>query len=785
METGALDPRDIQTIVQSLYRLFRVGGFHLLDNDAVTLATEDTLRSLGTLRRFDQKGITLVFAEDTVIVNGQLLQADPEVYESAMDFSAFLSDIETNAISIQATVSTSDLRALLELFRDRDRASELLGDDGALTSTIHLRRINPALLLGLEDDRLSVLDRVLLTYALTVLVMRRLFESVADDGFELAGYFKRLSRQLARVNYVDRPVVFDVILARYLDADDAKRAVNAAILSIAMARRTTEHEVTLSRIAMAALLLPVGRYRRYPNPDHRADLPVSSAIVNMAMGELFGDNLERTIVAWEAQRLQQGIAASELYPDENQPSFESRIVHTAHRCIALLIDSGDIDGTLETLLEESADAIDRVALALLIDAIGVLPRGTVVELDSGCRGIVTAAGRRPTAYARPTVRVLVDERGRTVPAADIDLDDATSEAARHGGVARVVHHPSAVLKAATASLGGKLPTWLARRAADESETRELFDLEDAQRGRRASPGESPAAARTMSVPAVSPDEFDERTPSARTGSAFERIRSTLRTTGAPAVVETDSGFERRPSSVRRTTGGFDRSPSGVRRTTGGFERAGSSVRRSTGDFERSPSGLRRAVEGSQDDHGFDRSPSSVSRLHRTARGDRGAAAEFRRRASTGRHRTVPDASPVKTPRPGSEDPVTPRPESGAPATPRPDSGPRPTGAHPAPAAGAATGVFRRAGMSSAPHVVPATTAPPAPPLQPTRDAAATEDARPQAVAARPGPAAVSETTTPSTPADPGTEAPTREKQDSGAEMTADMRALLEGFLSDE
>ena len=57
-----------------------------------------------------------------------------------------------------------------------------------------------------------------------------------------------------------------------------------------MARRVTSNEISLSRVAMAALLLSVGELaaatERAP-----ADDALSTAIVNMAMGEFFGDSL--------------------------------------------------------------------------------------------------------------------------------------------------------------------------------------------------------------------------------------------------------------------------------------------------------------------------------------------------------------------------------------------------------------------------------------------------------------------------------------------------------------
>ena len=122
METGHLDPILVQGIIQSVYRLFRVGNFHTLDNDAIDLSIEQTLGALRRLDAFESEGITLIFAEDTCIVNGQLLQAPPDVYQSAMDFSEFLSQVHVNSITIGKGVADDDLRELLALFRERPRA---------------------------------------------------------------------------------------------------------------------------------------------------------------------------------------------------------------------------------------------------------------------------------------------------------------------------------------------------------------------------------------------------------------------------------------------------------------------------------------------------------------------------------------------------------------------------------------------------------------------------------------------------------------------------------------
>ena len=477
METGHLDPALVQGIIQAVYRLFRVGAFHSLDNDAIDLSIEQTLGALRRLDAFESEGITLIFAEDTCIVNGQLLQAPPDVYASAMDFSEFLGHVHVNSITIGKGVADVDLRELLGVFVSPETAASKLQDGGFLTRHIRLRLVNPNLLLGLEDDRLSLLERVLLTYALAVLVIRRLFESIEHGGFDLAGYFKRMARQLATVNYADRPVVLDVILARHLQPDKAKLAVNSAILAVAMTRRFTEHESTLSRICMSALLLDVGRHRSAALNDETADIAISTAIIHMAMGDLRGDSVERTIVTFEAQRLLAGAAATEIYPDGVEPTIDSHIVATARRFTELVSQQSEgaqltADGAIEVLRRRASSDLGQMTLDLLVDALGLIPRGAAVELNSGYHAIVTRAGPAPSKYDQPTVRLVTDNRGvRTEPSVVKLSAENNADAERHRPVLRVLSRPSPLVQSAQRDVAGPFLEWVGKRKESEANVR--------------------------------------------------------------------------------------------------------------------------------------------------------------------------------------------------------------------------------------------------------------------------------------------------------------------------
>ena len=198
MEAGKLDPVSIQRTLKQIYRLFRVGTFHQINNDAIRAVIDETRAILEEIRREDVKEITLLFDGETVLVNSQMLRASREVYETSREFGTFLEGRGVNLLSLSTSASSQDLQELVAFFLDPSRKPSVEGEV-KLSEQVTLRRVEPGMLVGFEDEGLHPVERVLLVYALTVLVLRRLHESVMAKEYSLAGYFKRLARQIARI----------------------------------------------------------------------------------------------------------------------------------------------------------------------------------------------------------------------------------------------------------------------------------------------------------------------------------------------------------------------------------------------------------------------------------------------------------------------------------------------------------------------------------------------------------------------------------------------------------
>ena len=66
--------------------------------------------------------------------------------------------------------------------------------------------------------------------------------------------------------------------------------------------------------------------------------------------------------------------------------------------------------------------IDPVLLRLLLNAVGIIPTGSVIEFETGEWGVVMGASKTPGAFDRPIVRLVTDRKGRVLnPPREIDL----------------------------------------------------------------------------------------------------------------------------------------------------------------------------------------------------------------------------------------------------------------------------------------------------------------------------------------------------------------------------
>jgi hypothetical protein len=207
--------------------------------------------------------------------------------------------------------------------------------------------------------------------------------------------------------------------------DDASRAVQAAMLALSVARRTTRNPRALRRIALAALLVDAGRARIAGRegldlgmfrllPDNLdAEVPTESAALGMSEGA--SQVVEAAAVtAFETAWLERP-RLGRLYAGRVEPRMSTRLLFAVRsfleHCSPRASDEPQTPfEALRRLVARGGE--EAPVLRLLADAVGLVPVGSVVELSSGQWAIVAPpAAAEPE---RPRVRVLTDLAGRAL-----------------------------------------------------------------------------------------------------------------------------------------------------------------------------------------------------------------------------------------------------------------------------------------------------------------------------------------------------------------------------------
>ncbi len=452
-----VDADDFAVFVRQLYRMFKISGLHLMNNEAVTRTIEQSVRLFDEIRSHGFDELSVLFLNDTVFVNGTLLKANRDVYEAAQDLSRLLSRIGFNQITIGADAGFDDIKGMVAEASGRLRggSTDAPAEISAFPENATLIRISTELLEDLQSATLTATDRVGRTYASAIVVMRVIFDNLKRGNYVASRQLKRIAQQLVMLAETDSSAFLGVTRMRNVHDDEAGRAVNSAVLAIVTARQLTDDIKTLSRIALSTLLFDVGRPRaagmgRDPSsklgviprldPAQRARLPVATAVSLAAIGRLQEEGLLRTVVGFEAQWLTNSEELGDPYRGTFSPRLESTLVSVVRRFDeALTFDVHSQsrltpDQAIQVLRGAARDELERFCVDLLLQALGLLPRGTVVQMKSGWRGVIIANSDKPGLYGLPTIQLFADPEGKRAEGAVLDLAHPDETVARHGGI---------------------------------------------------------------------------------------------------------------------------------------------------------------------------------------------------------------------------------------------------------------------------------------------------------------------------------------------------------------
>jgi hypothetical protein len=126
-------------------------------------------------------------------------------------------------------------------------------------------------------------------------------------------------------------------------------------------------------------------------------------------------NALRTVTTFEATQLERQALLGPLYKRQMAPLIQSKILHAVRALLSFLAprDTTRPLTALDALTQVSRlPTVDETVFKLLVQALGVLPTGTVVEFETGEWGIVVGPSENRAAIARPRIKLVSDRSGQ-------------------------------------------------------------------------------------------------------------------------------------------------------------------------------------------------------------------------------------------------------------------------------------------------------------------------------------------------------------------------------------
>jgi hypothetical protein len=422
--------------VLAMHRAVKIATFHAFENDAVKRTVEQSHAVLNEFAATIGGVFSVTFVDDTIFVSGQLLRATRAIYEAAAELGELLNRCNVSEVSVTAEVTKEDVGAFalatVKALRDPALAATLVDQK---IPGITFRKIELALARREREGDLPLESRFLRLYASALVVLRRFFDGIAAGSPVVVHRVKRIAQ--AFVSLVEKGDAGLLALTTLANAhrDDAGRALQTAILALALGRQLTEDRVTLARLVMSAMLTDVGRVkvagtegrdRFVPLGDEvESSVPSVASAISIVTGGVNPQAAERTVVVFEANWVERQQLLGPVHGGKLPPLLVARmlrVVRVVHERLAPRDASRPLP-ILDALREAArVPGVDATLLKLLVHALGLTPAGSVVELETGEWGVVVGPSANPDAIDRPRVRLVVDRKGQVLdPPQEVDL----------------------------------------------------------------------------------------------------------------------------------------------------------------------------------------------------------------------------------------------------------------------------------------------------------------------------------------------------------------------------
>lgn len=384
-------------ILINLFSLMKTGELHDLNNDAYQRPSEKLVEALETMFKIERQSVTVVVYEGVAQVNSHALWLDPSTQEVTQELEQWLARREAGGIIFPSRPNDDEIRRFFYHFA-RFRApadqknqfkalSEHLANDGIQRLKLAPQ---PVRLEGVGQGVRGV--ATLWNYAKACAGLRLMLQKAPIDAKQA----RRVALELVDACSSEQDLMTAAPILGRAPHEVARRCVDVAILSAVFARAVGLSAVQCADVTQAALLHEVGSV--YENPDpvefSAAEATASLAVRQLLEAQKFtGELAQRVSVA-----IEHGLGPTRSGPPyllaAPPPTFEAQLVMLAGAWLDLVRGregreaSSPVEAGL-SLMRSPPRPVDPALAQVFVAAVGLLPVGTVVELQNDDVAVVS------------------------------------------------------------------------------------------------------------------------------------------------------------------------------------------------------------------------------------------------------------------------------------------------------------------------------------------------------------------------------------------------------------
>ncbi len=438
-------------LIHHLFTASKTIQVHQLNNRAVQRVLSELAEIVRSLIQQEGRAALRVSA-GFLYINGVRISVDPQGYGPFLYLIDEMKKRRVESLEFHPGFDEEELGRFLKMFYEVDESedafdqlTERMRDEDIRNLEVspwvererHLRDAKtPAKDVRAESNKV---------FFRTVRLMKEVLHAIEEKHVIQVKKAKRLTQQMTDIIKTDEAILLGLTSIKHFDEYTFAHSVNVCILSMLTGDRLRLYKQDVARLGLAALFHDIGKVH-IPSAILRSTTTLSDREWElMKYHTFFGmKELSRVKALREVSDAMFVALQHHIHYDMNGypqkpggwdlPLF-ARIVTVADYYDAMTSPRSyrkipvTPDKALRFILMKSGKIFDPLIVKVFIQAMGIYPIGTIVELDTGEKAVVIKQNAECRYIHRPTVQILTSSSSEPAPESPGPLVDLTERSA--------------------------------------------------------------------------------------------------------------------------------------------------------------------------------------------------------------------------------------------------------------------------------------------------------------------------------------------------------------------